>query len=149
VTKIVARTLHELRQAYPESIGRNLPLVIGVHKQIQGPWDPLVISRALGIHTRTISYLQNAIRKKTRYHLDGTPAGSITEEELGRFHEMLGSIASEAREHNQKMVEPIIRKMRKKKKYAELSDEELFPIAWRKYRSRLERQRAAKEKAQK
>jgi ProP effector len=73
------------------AFAKNLPLKIGVHRDIKAAMPELSmtwIRRALGAHTRDPGYRQGLVPGRERFDLEGKPAGLVTEREA------LGALAT-------------------------------------------------------
>ena len=71
-----------LKKTYPNSIGQNLPLMIGVHKQVMAEMPALkqaTLRAAFRLHVRNPKYLKNMRKGGDRYNLAGKPEGTISE----------------------------------------------------------------------
>ena len=71
-----------LKKTYPHSIGQNLPLMIGVDKQVMAEMPDLkqaTLRAALKLHVRSPKYLKNLRKGGHRYNLAGKPEGTISE----------------------------------------------------------------------
>ena len=78
------RALSLLRQLRSEFtvFGRNLPLAIGIDKQIiarKAGLDRTTLRDALRIHTTSLNYLKTMRRATVRFDLDANEAGEVTE----------------------------------------------------------------------
>ena len=77
-----ARALLKELQKQFAVFGNNLPLAIGIDKQLIArlpELDRKVLRNALGIHTNSMRYLRNMEKATVRFDLDGTNAGEVTD----------------------------------------------------------------------
>jgi ProP effector len=75
--------LKQLQQDY-KVIGEHQPLAIGIDRQLlaaRPDIDRKAMRIALGMHTRAVSYLKVLQSAQTRFNLDGSPAGEVSEEQ--------------------------------------------------------------------
>lgn len=75
--------LKQLQQEY-KVIGEHQPLAIGIDKQLLAAhpeMDRKAMRIALGMHTRGIPYLKVLQSAQTRFNLDGSPAGEVSNEQ--------------------------------------------------------------------
>ncbi|WP_079433973.1 ProQ/FINO family protein [Zoogloea sp. LCSB751] len=72
--------LRALREAFPV-FADNKPLAIGIDKQamaIRPDFDKKLLKPAIGLHTRSISYLKALQNATHRFNIDGTSADPVT-----------------------------------------------------------------------
>lgn len=75
--------LKHLQQEF-KVIGEHLPLAIGIDKQLLESRPSInrkQLRAALGMHTRSVRYLKNLQAAPQRFHLDGSPAGEVSQEQ--------------------------------------------------------------------
>ena len=83
ISNIDPKQAYALQQkTYPHSIGQNLPLMLGVDKQLKLEMPSLnreTIKAALQRHVLTPKYLKNMRKGGHRYNLAGKPEGTVSE----------------------------------------------------------------------
>jgi len=75
--------LKHLQQEF-KVIGEHQPLAIGIDKQLLESRPEInrkQLRAALGMHTHSVRYLKNLQSATQRFHLDGSPAGEVGEEQ--------------------------------------------------------------------
>jgi len=83
--------LKGLQERFPV-FRKHLPLSIGIDKQIialEPEINRKLLRIALGLHTRSTSYLKAMEKAATRFDLEGNPSGEVPEEHRTRAAEML------------------------------------------------------------
>lgn len=112
--------LKKLQQEY-KVIGEHQPLAIGIDRQLLAAhqdMDRKAMRIALGMHTRSVPYLKVLQNAQTRFNLDGSTAGEVSNEQRAlaaktlhdffkkRAQEHKERIAAEAaeRQHTEKLL---------------------------------------------
>lgn len=75
--------LKSLQQSFPV-IRDSQPLAIGIDKQViaqQPDINRKLLRTALGIHTKSLNYLKSLQSASSRFNLDGSTAGEVSEEQ--------------------------------------------------------------------
>ncbi|MBS0368173.1 MAG: ProQ/FinO family protein [Proteobacteria bacterium] len=117
----VKEMLRALRETFPV-FAEYKPLAIGIDKQamaIRPDFDKKLFKSAIGLHTRSISYLKTLQNATHRFNIDGTSAAPVTpaQQELAaqqlREHFKLGAEKRRAEKAAAEAVEADHERMRK------------------------------------
>lgn len=97
-----------LKATFPDSIGKNLPLKVGIFDEIKAfksDDKPALIwcRRALRLHTARFSYLRGLTDGAERFDLNGNPSGFVTEREALFAKKQFSEISKKVKKQKQQL----------------------------------------------
>ena len=97
-----------LKATFPESIGKTLPLKVGIFEDIKAFTSddkPALIwcRRALRLHTARFSYLRGLTDGAERFDLNGKPSGFVTEREALFAKKQFSEISKKVKKQKQQL----------------------------------------------